>query len=836
MVDASQTDGSAGTPAPPAPPQGPTPAATPDVVHQRCAALLDQTGQPLVLADRQLRIEHVNHAFEELLGFSRAELIGRSVQELTPPEWQETTALAMRQLAETGRPQRYEKCYRHRDGRAIPVSLVTDYDRDETGEIRGSYAFVSDISERQAAEAALRASEERFRQLFDEAPFGYHITDTDGTILSVNRTECEMLGYPAERLVGTSMFDYVVEGQREAARWALAERVRGDRPVQEVEWVLRTREGVERVFAIENRLLKGPDGQVVGIRGSIQDITRRKQTEAALMASERRLRALFEGIEDAVFVHDLEGKILDANPAACRRLGYTREEFLRLSTRDIDDPEFGSSFGDRLENQLRHGRLSCEGRHRTKDGRVIPVDINSSLIQLEEQTAVLAVIREITERKALEETRRQFAEAQMRHARAIEAKAHELARSEARYRQFNDSLLDAVVVTDAGGRITLFNRAAERTFGYRAAEVQGTNLRDLITDAPAGADREAAAVPSLQQALIEGDTRVVGRTVEATGRRRSGELFPLEISLAAVEIGDDGPAEFIGSIRDLTERNRMRAMLLQSEKLASIGLLSAGVAHEINNPLAYIANNLAVLERDLAGLLELVGAYESARPVLEQHAPETAARIVAIEESLDWAYVQTNLNRILARTRDGVQRVAKIVQDLRGLARTSPPTKEWIALTDLVDSALDMVAPRLKRDGISVEFERPTPPLPKIACVPTQVGQVFLNMLVNAAQAIEEGRPAEGGKIWVTVSGDPGEQAVEIADNGIGIDPASIPRLFDPFYTTKPVGEGTGLGLSISHGIVTGHGGRIEVDGAPGKGARFRIVLPAVAEPAQPGV
>jgi PAS domain S-box-containing protein len=782
----------------------------------RFARLLDQSGQPFILVDEAMRIARVNPAFESLLGRSSEQLLGRTVDEITPERWRGTTAEAIDRLHLTRQAQRYEKEYLHADGTPIPVSLVTDFDRDESGRVRGSFAFVTDIRERKRAEEALRASEERFRQLYDEAPFGYHVIDSHGVILSVNRTECELLGYEADELVGRSIFDFIVEGQREAARWALAERVRGERPVQEVERVFRTKDGRERIFAIENRQLLDREGRVVGVRGTMQDITRRKRAEAALVSSERRLRALFEGIEDAIFVHDLHGRILDANPAACRRLGYTREEFLALNTRDIDDPDFSHGFADRLEEQLRHGRLSCEGRHRAKDGRLIPVDINTSLIQFEDQTAVLAVIRDITERKALEETRREFAEVQMRYAREAEERARELARSEGRYRGLTEGLLDAVVVTDSAGRITLFNHSAERVFGHDPSEVLGRDLAELIPDDPA-----CASLPSFQGALKAADPRVVGRTVEAVGLRRGGEAFPVEVSVAAV---GGGPAEFVASIRDLTERNRMRAMLMQTEKLASIGLLSAGVAHEINNPLAFIANNLAVLDRDLGPVLELVEAFRSCRDAVAEVAPEAAARAERIAEDVDWEYVRGNLPRMLARTRDGVQRVAAIVQNLRGLARTSPPVLEPVALSDLIDGALEMVSVKVKRAGVEVTVDRA--PLPKIACVPSQIGQVFLNLLVNAVQAIEAARRPEGGHVRVALRAEPGRQVVEISDDGPGIAPEAMSRLFDPFFTTKPVGEGTGLGLAISHGIVTGHGGTIEVRSTPGQGATFLVALP----------
>src|SRR5262249_35732851 len=152
-----------------------------------------------------------------------------------------------------------------------------------------------------------------------------------------------------------------------------------------------------------------------------------------------------------------------------------------------------------------------------------------------------------------------------------------------------------------------------------------------------------------------------------------------------------GELQFLGAIRDLTERNRMKALMVQTEKLASIGLLSAGVAHEINNPLAYVANNLVVLERDLKGLMRLLNVYEGANPLLAGVAPATARQARELAEEMDLAYVRENIDRLLGRTRDGVQRVVRIVQSLRGLARTAPPTLHEAALPDLVEASMEMV-------------------------------------------------------------------------------------------------------------------------------------------------
>jgi PAS domain S-box-containing protein len=776
--------------------------------------LLAHTSQPFFIADFDGRMLHPNRAFQRFVGYSAEELAGMTFYDLTPPAWLEVSSTMADRVRETGASQRFEKAYWDRDGRERPVELLVDLVRDDAGRKIGYSVFLTDISDRKRQESELRALAVRFQKLYDEAPFGYHEIDDQGIIRLVNRTECELLGYAREEMIGRPIFDFVHPSQRETSRVAVEERIRGGAPADPIERTYVTRDGRELIVSIENRLIRDDQDRVTGIRSTVQDITWRKKAEASLVASERRSRALFEGIEDAVFVHDLEGRILEANPAACRRLGYTWEELSKLTTRDIDDPTFAAGFGDRLEEQMRHGHLRIEGRHRTKAGRLVPVDINTSTIQLEDQPVVLAVIRDITERKALEETRRQFAEAQLKNSWEIEAKNRQLSQSESRYRQLTEGCLDAIVVTDQAGRIALFNPAAERTFGYRSADVIGRAIVELMAES----NREELE-RGLADHVRKRASRLVGRTVELQGRRQDGEVFPLEMSLSAIETA--GTVQFMCAIRDQAERQRMRAMLMQSEKLASIGLLSAGVAHEINNPLAFIANNLAVLERDLKGVLDMVAVYEEAE---EELSAEARDRVRTLADDLDWAYVRDNLGRMITRTREGVQRVASIVQNLRGLARTAPPKLEPALLGDLIDGALEMVQGRLRRHHIAVETDIRTPL--KIACVPSQIGQVILNLLVNAIQAVESHTLSDDNRIRIATRQEPQAQVIEFHDTGAGIPTDALPRLFDPFFTTKPVGEGTGLGLAISHGIVTGHGGRIEVENEPRQGACFRVVLP----------
>ncbi|QEH37982.1 Sporulation kinase E [Aquisphaera giovannonii] len=784
--------------------------------------LLESSPQPFAVADLEQRIIHANRAYGELLGYAPEDLLGLRVAELTASQPHDMTRRQHEDIVATGRNRRIVKDYRRRDGTLVRVEAMMDVFRDDEGRPAGVYCFATDISERIRAEEALRVSAEQYRELYDKAPVGYLEMDRTLRITKVNQTACELMGCEDGSLLGSSVLDLVEPDGRGALADALREKLDGMRPLLPYEQKVRTKDGRSLVVEIQERERRDGEGRVAGLRSVLQDVSGRKEAEARLIESERRARILFDGIHDAVFLHDQRGRILDANPAACRLLGYSRDELMSMTTSQIDSPEFAAGFEDRLRRQLQEGELSCEGLHRTKGGRLIPVEVTSSTVRIDQQTAILSMFRDITERKALERTRREFAAAQMRNAHEMERKNRALSESESRYRRLAEASLDGIVVADEGGRITLFNPAAEKMFGHDSGDVLGRPLDDLIPGlgdpGDPGPDRDVEEAAGAARPIFAG----VGKTVELLGRRRDGGEFPLELSLSIVEV--DGRPQYLGSIRDQTERQRMRAMLAHTDRLASIGLLSAGVAHEINNPLAYVLNNLAVLQREVKDLRNLIGLYESSREALAGADAAALAKIDEVAEEIDWAYLRENLEPMVERTRAGVQRVANIVGKMRGLARTTLPEWQVVPLCELVDGALEMMRGRLKHRRVDVAVRLGE--VGKIECVPDQITQVLLNLLINALQAIEGSDRQEGGRIEIEASLSGPWVSVAVKDDGPGISPEHLDRLFDPFFTTKPVGEGTGLGLAISHQIIAGHGGRIEVEGRPGGGTCFRILLP----------
>ena len=266
--------------------------------------------------------------------------------------------------------------------------------------------------------------------------------------------------------------------------------------------------------------------------------------------------------------------------------------------------------------------------------------------------------------------------------------------------------------------------------------------------------------------------------------------------------------------------------LLQSEKLAAIGQLAAGVAHELNNPIGFVTSNLGTLAEYITVLVNLCDAYTTQ---IEEQNPDcpNLAEIRRIKQDQDYNYLRGDIFPLLEESREGLIRVRKIVQDLRDFSRTGKQEWESADLLKGLDSTLNIVANELK---YKCTVRKELTPLPEVICVISQINQVFMNLLVNAAQAIEtkgeiilKSGMEGSGRVWISIS-----------DTGQGIAPEHLNRIFDPFFTTKPVGIGTGLGLSLVFGIISRHHGRIEVSSQLGQGTTFRIILPINPEQAEP--
>ena len=264
-----------------------------------------------------------------------------------------------------------------------------------------------------------------------------------------------------------------------------------------------------------------------------------------------------------------------------------------------------------------------------------------------------------------------------------------------------------------------------------------------------------------------------------------------------------------------------QSRMVETEKLASLGQLVAGVAHEINNPLAFVSNNVAVLERDLRDLSTLIGLYRQVERPVDTGQAELNGQIDAVSEQLDVVYTLDNMPRLIERTRDGLRRIERIVKDLRLFARVDEGEWNEVDLNPGIESSVNMVQGYARKKGVRLATE--LEPLPLVRCRAARIHQVVVNLLMNGIDAC-----GADGTVTIRTRSEGEGQAVciDVRDNGCGIEPAIRERIFDPFFTTKAIGEGTGLGLSISYGIVQEHHGTIDVQSGPGAGSCFRIRLP----------
>jgi two-component system, NtrC family, sensor kinase len=386
-----------------------------------------------------------------------------------------------------------------------------------------------------------------------------------------------------------------------------------------------------------------------------------------------------------------------------------------------------------------------------------------------------------------------------------------------------DALSIAHIVLAENGAVLCANAAAR-------ALLEATGLVDIRTrmhdwfDATNLAEIAANGLCHFDREYLNRDRRMIALQVRM--HAFTAEAVPTARYLVIIEV----PLPDAAAIGELAERQRelervltrlhdAQDQLLQSDKMASIGQLAAGVAHEINNPIGYIHSNLGTLVEYLDNLFRLNLAYERAlREVRTEH-PERWAEIEELKEQIDYEFLMTDLPKLLQESREGIDRVRKIVADLRDFSRAGYSEK-WV-MADLhkgLESTLNIVWNDLKyKCDVSKQYSD----LPLIECLPSQLNQVFLNILVNAGHAI-----TDRGTITIATGLEGDRVFVDISDSGKGIAQENLGRIFDPFFTTKPVGQGTGLGLSLSYGIVRKHGGRIEVYSQLGAGTRFRVLLP----------
>lgn len=398
-----------------------------------------------------------------------------------------------------------------------------------------------------------------------------------------------------------------------------------------------------------------------------------------------------------------------------------------------------------------------------------------------------------------------------------------------------DHLPIAVCFVDAQRRYRYHNRRFAELLDRDPAAIDGFPIEEVL-----GPEVLACVSDAVERALagVESAYERESRTGDGTFRTLAVSLIPWFDERGVVTgyyslMHDVTEAKRTADVLrrqndELREANRMfqqaRDQLLQAERMASIGQLAAGVAHEINNPIGYVNSNLETLHRYLTDIFALLAGYETL--VEDGVTPERRRALRESRAAADLDFVRTDAMALLAESREGISRVRKIIQDLRSFSRSAVDEPwQWADLREGLESTLNIVWNEIKYKARVVREFAVVPP---VQCRPARLNQVFMNLLLNAVQAIRS-----NGTIHLRIGAEREHVWVEVGDDGAGIAPENIGRIFDPFFTTKPVGEGTGLGLSLSYGIVQEHGGRIDVRSEVGSGSTFRVWLPVAQEAAR---
>ena len=523
-------------------------------------------------------------------------------------------------------------------------------------------------------------------------------------------------------------------------------------------------------------------------------------------------------------------RIVIANRAAQQTLGYAEPALLAMTITGIESSLQDVFYWEDVSNGQYLDIEAQEGLYQCADDVMLTVTKSVRVVQHDGAPLLLVQAREIHNERKVEDT---------------------LAHTLSQLRATLESTGNGILVIDWQGKIASMNRLFSKMWGI-PDNLLLENNDAAILDFIAAHVLETDVCRARLQEIVDGNES------EDLFRLRDGRFF--ECKSRPQYLGE----RIIGRVfgyTDITERKRAEAalrdsrdqleervqartadlqtanatlqtekahqqvlirkleeaqnQLLQSEKMASIGQLAAGVAHEINNPVGFVNSNLGSLQRYTQDMLRLLAAYERIEAALAQDMLQDIKRL---KQEIDAEFLREDIGNLLAESLDGLQRVKRIVQDLKDFSHVDESERQWANLEAGLDSTLRVVWNELK---YKAEVVKQYGAIPQIECFPSQLNQVFMNLLVNASHAIEE-----HGRITIRSGQDGDNVWVEVEDNGKGIQPEHLARIFEPFFTTKLVGKGTGLGLSLSYGIVQKHGGRIEVKSAPGQGSVFRVVLP----------
>jgi two-component system NtrC family sensor kinase len=650
----------------------------------------------------------------------------------------------------------------------VLVVLFAAYMWNKTREISELRGLLHGLEQRDAAPPSgeqldqlfdiIARSQQGYRDLIDSFDDVLLALTLDGQIRAVNRSFSDLVNTPFQQIIGKQLAEFVQEGTgdgRDLVKRVMPRFMERRQWAGVVEVRLKNQSSVMYFDCVAHAMMRAD--KVHGITVLARDVS-------ALHKNEARFTELFESLQEGIYITTPDGAILDTNPALVRMLGYDSKE--DLLKRQVDEIFIDRAERKTLKQEVEH-QASPQGREITlirKDGTSI-VCLNTTAAVRDSSGAVVryqGAVMDITERREMERRLHQ----QQEFARRLV-----------------DSFPDLILVLDIAAHYTFVSPRSKEILGFEPQEIEALDFGHCAHP------EDMPSVQSLYGDIVAG--RQTFASLEVRVRHKLGDWRRIRFNFSPLGDEKGQIAGVVLSGRDVTELKRLEEQLIQAEKLAAMGQMLAGVAHELNNPLTAILGVTDLLR-------EREGADEPTRRQLEL-------------------------------THRQARRAARIVQNLLEFSRPASPQKKTLDVSGLIERTLQLHEHSLRRNNIEVDFH-PQAGLPGVIGDANQLIQVFLNLVTNAEQAIREVR--DTGRIQIRLAAASNRITVTVQDDGVGVRPEALPRIFDPFYTTKRPGGGTGLGLSICMSIIREHGGNIEAESLPAGGSAFTVYLPlAVGQP-----
>jgi two-component system, NtrC family, sensor kinase len=672
---------------------------------------------------------------------------------------------------------------------------------------KAKVCILRDITSRRRNEKNILQKYEISELVVNNLPGIFAFLDDNARLICSNRNFEALSGYPPEELAGMRLPDIFSGCERERFEDSLRETL--DRGVSSVEIEIPSRTGEKTPYSLRSSTISFNDRIYILISGN--DLIERNEREKVL----HQLSRAVEQSPCSIVITDTEGNIAYVNEKFCQVTGYSLEEAIGQNPRILKSGRTPADDYKRIWDTITAGgewrgeflNTKKSGEDYWEFASISPIKNSDDVI-----THFLAVKEDITERKKMErELHKSKAELLVKHEQ-LQNFLQQVEKSKNEWENTMDCVGDIVILADAANRIKRCNKSLSELAGLTIKEVVGRNWQELLSE------QEVNIQPTVQSGQefyhAPSGKWFVFNSYPFTDRSSN------EVSGAVITLHDNTVVkQFTVELESANSHLKAtQAQIVQQEKMASIGQLAAGVAHEINNPMGFISSNLGTLLKYQNRMSDFIQAQTEL--IGKGADEETSAGLRQMRKELKIDYIIEDGRELINESLDGAERVRIIVQNLKTFSRVDESECKHADINECILSTINIVWNELKYKASLIK-ELGEIPLTK--CFPQQLNQVFMNLLVNAAHAIEK-----QGEITVRTWHDNGSIHAMVKDTGCGMPPEVVNRIFEPFFTTKEVGKGTGLGLSITYDIVKKHNGEIIVESEPGSGTTFTVRLPVV--------